>query len=185
MPLSGIKILGEKMDTFEAITTRYACRNFSDEQITDEEVEKIIKAANAAPAASGKYEGLKITLVQNKEICDEIDKVAAENFPFPIPHPTYGAPTLVIISSTVEDQPAIPYANASCIAENIMIEANDLGVNSLYMMGVPTFIQGDLDLLEKINLPDGHVPLVAVGLGHDKDDVEVVKEERLAYEIIK
>ena len=173
------------MNTFEAITTRYACRNFSDEQVTDDELEKIIKAANAAPAASGHYEGLKITIVQNKEICDEIDKEAAENFPFPIPHPTYGAPTLVVISSTPNEQPAVPFANASCIAENIMIEANDLGVNSLYMMGVPLFIQGNAELLDKLNLPDGHTPLVVVALGHDKDDVEVVKEERLAYEIIK
>ena len=174
------------MNTFEAITTRYACRNFTDEQITDDELEKIIKAANAAPAASGHYEGLKITIVQNKEICDEIDKEAAENFPFPIPHPTYGAPTLVVISSTPnENSDAIPFANASCIAQNMMVEANDLGVNSLYMMGVPLFIQGNVELLEKLNLPDGHTPLVVVGLGHDKDDVEVVKEERLAYEIIK
>ena len=88
------------MNTFEAITTRYACRNFNDIQITDEELEKIIKTANAAPAASGDYSGLKITIVQNKELCDMIDKEASENFPFPLEHPTYGAPTLVVISST-------------------------------------------------------------------------------------
>lgn len=174
------------MNTFEAITTRYACRNFTDEQITDEELEKIIKAANAAPAASGDYSGLKITIVQNKDICSEIDSEAAQNFPFPIPHPTYGAPTLVVISSTAnETSEAVPIANASCIAENMMIEANDLGINSLYMMGVPLFIQKNKELLEKLNLPNGHTPLVVVGLGHDNDDVTVVKEERLAYEIIR
>ena len=174
------------MNTFEAITTRYACRNFTDEQITNEELEKIIKAANAAPAASGDYSGLKITIVQNKDICSEIDSEAAQNFPFPIPHPTYGAPTLVVISSTEnETSEAVPIANASCIAENMMIEANDMGINSLYMMGVPLFIQKNKELLEKLNLPNGHTPLVIVGLGHDNDDVTVVKEERLDYEIIR
>ena len=174
------------MNTFKAITTRYACRNFTDEQITDEELEKIIKAANAAPAASGDYSGLKITIVQNKEICDKIDKESADNFPFPIPHPTYGAPTLVVISSAAnEHSEAVPIANASCIAENMMIEANDLGINSLYMMGVPKFIQKNTELLEDIKLPEGHTPLVVVGLGHDKDKVEVNKEDRLDYEIIK
>ena len=186
MPLSGIKILGDKMNTFEAITTRYACRSFSDEQITDEELEKIIKAANAAPAASGDYSGLKITIVQNKELCKAIDAEAAANFPFPIPHPIYGAPTLVFISSTPnEHSEGIPFANASCIAQNMMIEANALGVDSLYAMGVPRFIQGNEEIMEKLNLPEGHTPLVVVCLGHDKDEVQVVKEDRLAYEIIK
>ncbi len=174
------------METFEAITTRYACRNYSDEQISDEELEKIIKAANAAPAASGDYSGLKITIVQNKELCDMIDKEAAENFPMPIPHPTYGAPTLVVISSAPNaNSELVPIANASCIAENIMVEANDLGINSLYMMGVPLFIQSNEEILEKLNLPQDHTPLVVVGLGHDKDEVNVVKEERLSFEIIK
>ena len=66
-----------------------------------------------------------------------------------------------------------------------MIEANALGINSLYMMGVPLFIQGNDEILEKLNLPEGHNPLVVVGLGHDRDEVEVIKEERLDYEIIK
>lgn len=174
------------MNTYEAITTRYSCRNYNEEQITDDEIEKIVKAANAAPAASGNYSGLKITIIQNKELCQLIDKTASQNFPFPLEHPTYNAPTLVIISSKEDEHsPVIPYANASCIAENIMIEANEIGINSLFTMGIPMFIQDDNEVMEKINLPKDYKPRVVVALGHDKNQVQTIKEDRLEYEIIK
>ena len=41
------------MNVYEAITKRYSCREYTDEQLTEEETEKLIEAANAGPASMG------------------------------------------------------------------------------------------------------------------------------------
>jgi len=42
------------MQTFEAIINRKGVRSFTDQQITDEQLKKLIHAANAAPISGGK-----------------------------------------------------------------------------------------------------------------------------------
>ena len=168
------------MNTYEAITGRYACRNYTEEQITEQELKALIAAANAAPVAMGDYSGYELVVVQDKMIRKAIDAGTAHAMPMMGDHPTYEAPTLMLIC--VKPNPKfqmIPYCGASCIAENIMVQATDLGLASVYIMAVPTILQGKPELLEKLNITRGFIPVVLVSIGHAVEKHDEGKIDRL------
>ena len=52
----------------ETIAKRCSCRAYRPEQITPEELKQLLQAANAAPVGMAKYETLKISVVQSREL---------------------------------------------------------------------------------------------------------------------
>lgn len=60
------------MNTIETILKRYSCRNFDGKQITESDLDLIIKAGISAPVARGLYENLHITVVQDENLIKEI-----------------------------------------------------------------------------------------------------------------
>lgn len=173
------------MNTNEAILSRYACRKFKDEQITAEQLNALISAANAAPVGMGDYSGFELVAVQDEEIRRAIDSGTAHAMPVMGDHPTYQAPTLMFICVKTNEQfPMIPYCGASCIAENIMIQAAAFGLGSVYIMAVPTVMQQKPELLEKLNMSEGFLPVVLVSVGYPEDEHTPEKKERLKYSVI-
>ena len=168
------------MNTYEAITGRYACRNYTDEQITEAELKALIDAANAAPVAMGDYSGYELVVVQDEETRKAIDVGTAHAMPMMGDHPTYEAPTLMFICIKPNPQfEMIPYSGASCIAENIMVQATGLGLASVYIMAVPTVMQGKPELLRMLDMGDGFIPVVLVSVGHAAEKHDEVKVDRL------
>ena len=62
------------MNAMETIAKRCSCRAYRPEQITPEELKQLLQAANAAPVGMAKYETLKISVVQSRELLAEIDQ---------------------------------------------------------------------------------------------------------------
>lgn len=173
------------MDTLEAIKHRYSCRAFKKEQISRERTEMLIEAAKAAPAAMGDYSGISLTVIQSEEMRKRIDKETASCMPMMGEHPTYEAPTLMLICTKENKEfPMIPYCNASCMAENIMIEATALGLASVYIMAVPTVLQQKKDLMNKLKIEAEYIPVVMVAVGYAKDEVECKRENKITCKCI-
>lgn len=173
------------MDTLEAIKHRYSCRAFKPEQISREQREMLIEAAKASPVAMGDYSGVSLTVIQSEEIRKLIDKETAFSMPMMGEHPIYEAPTLMLISvKENKDFPMIPYCNASCMAENIMIEVTALGLASVYIMAVPTVLQQKKDLMRRLEIGDGFIPAVMVAVGYAKDEVECIRENKITCKCI-
>lgn len=173
------------MDTLEAIRHRYSCRAFKKEQISKEQTEMLIEAAKAAPAAMGDYSGISLSVIQSEKIRKQIDKETAFSMPMMGEHPAYEAPTLMLISvKENKDFPMIPYCNASCMAENIMIEATALGLASVYIMAVPTVLKQKKDLMRRLEIGDGFIPVIMVAVGYAKDEVECVRENKITCKCI-
>lgn len=172
------------METFEAITTRYACRVYDTEtQLTEEQVSKLIQAANAAPAASRDYSVIKLTVAQEKTLREAIDAATAHAIAQLPDHPTFQAPALFILSVKINEKiPFVGYCNASVAAENIMVQANAMGLASVFLMGVPMIMQSKPELLEKLHITDGFKPVVVVAVGYAKTPQQVTKPIRLAVE---
>ena len=173
------------MKVEEAIEKRYACREFKDRQISADDLDLLIKAANAAPVAMGDYTQIELIAVQDSKIIKAIDDACAHAMPMMGDHPTYGAPTLMFICAKPNpDFVMLPYCGASCIAENIMIQATDLGLASVYIMAVPTVMHDKADLLELLQMSEGYLPLVCVAVGYAENEIDVQKEERLRNKIL-
>ncbi len=85
------------METTQVISKRRSIRAYKSEQISTQELEKILLAGSASPVGRGNYAGLHITVIQTKEIIKKSETVK-KTMKSDI-DPIYGAPMLVIVSS--------------------------------------------------------------------------------------
>ena len=145
------------MELFDVINKRFSNRKFLERQINNEDLNKILKAGMQAPVGRGKYEDMHITVIQNKDLLDEINRLSDRSV-------FYNAPTLIIISAK-DDGHGLDRENSACVAMNMLLAATDLGLASIYLNLVIGLIKNS-DILNKLNLPLGFVPIVGVGLGY-------------------
>lgn len=154
------------MEALEAMQARYACRDFLEEPLAEAEVTALLNAASASPAAMGDYSGMLLTVIQDPALRALIDRETAHAMPMMSEHPTYRAPALFLISVKPNEAfPVIPYCNAACMAENLMVQASALGLASVFIMAVPTVMAEKPALLERLALGEGFVPAVMVAIG--------------------
>ena len=145
------------MELFDVINKRFSNRKFLEKQISNEDLDRILKAGMQAPVGRGRYEDMHITVIQDKNLLDEINKLVDRSV-------FYNAPTLVIISAK-DDGHGLDRENSACVAMNMLLAATDLGLASIYLNLVIGLIKNS-DILNKLNLPLGFVPIVGVGLGY-------------------
>ncbi|KZX15948.1 NADPH-dependent oxidoreductase [Methanobrevibacter cuticularis] len=174
------------MELFDVINKRKSVRNYLDEDIDEDSLKKIAKAGQIAPIA-GEFQ---ITIIKNKEIVKKINDIALEAMKnsgnefleeraaIPGYQPIYNAPVLAILSAPEEN--VYGGLTVSCVAENMILAATDLGLGSCYMI-TPTlaFMSTEKDELSKeIGLPKGFNPICAVAIGKEgTDELNVEREE--------
>ena len=161
------------METLEVIAKRKSTRAYKPEQISEEALSAILKAACAAPVARAQYESLLITVVQNDDLLTRLFNEASALF-LRIAgiekNMNFGAKTLIVVSTTVSAQPEMSYANVGIVIENMTLAATDLGIDSV-IMGAPTFAMAQNEVLKKeLKIPEGFKPALALALGYGTDD---------------
>ena len=174
----------------EVICSRKSVRTYTGENITEEELSTILKAANAAPVGMGQYENVHLTVITNSELLAKIDAAGAKIFGKPDMHPLYNAPMLIMISAKMmpdDTMKNVTYSNAAIIAQNMALAATEIAVGVCHIWGATMAIANDEEILKELNLPEGFVPCCAVSLG--KTDYRYEKREipfnRIETNIIK
>lgn len=167
------------METQSALLNRHSCREFTEEQITESELSSILRAADSAPVSLGSYDDVELCIIQNKGMIDEIEKTVSSVMPSMGLHSAYEAPTLILISCKREigEKEYLPYCNASCIAENIMICAADLGLGSVYLYAVPLVLSQMPQFYDKLEIQKGFFPVVAVAVGNPKQQKKLKEHQ--------
>ncbi len=129
-------------EVIQNILTRRSVRAFTEEQISDENLNTILEAAKYAPSGMGR-QGWHFTVVQNKEKMNQLiatvkelmQKSTEERFikmgSNPDFNPFYNAPTTIITSydknsTTVE-------ADCAVALENIFLAAHSLDIGSCWI----------------------------------------------------
>lgn len=170
------------MNTLEAIAKRKSTRNYKPEQIPEEALQTILKAASAAPVAMAKYDSLHITVVQTPELLTKINIATADMmekaFGFR-KNPDFGAKTLIFVSSTEVHRPGTDHANAGIVMENMILAATALGIDSVILGGAPSAVANDPELMKELGIPEGFRPLLGCFLGYGAEDTPV-KEHSIA-----
>ena len=172
------------MDMKQTILTRRSCRSFTGEQITESECTALLEAANAAPVANGNYSDVKISVIQDQELLAKIEAAVSAAMPAVGAHPIYHAPTAILISGR-KGEAAIPYCNASCIVENILLEATDLGLGSIYLFAVPAVMQMLPELCELAGVPSGFMPIAMAAVGKGTDGLAAREADRTKIETVR
>lgn len=159
------------MNTMEAICSRKSIRSYTGEPVTAEELNTILKAANAAPVGMGQFDSLHLTIITNKALLDKLESATAAMFGKPDIHPLYNAPMLILVSSK-EPAPMmanVAYSNAAIMVHTMALAATDLGVGSCYIWGAIAAANNNPEILAELNLPEGFIPCCALCLGKTQE----------------
>ncbi len=162
------------METLEAIAKRKSIRSYTGEKADKTDLDAILRAANEAPVGMGKYENVHLTLIEDEDLLAELDSACAQMFGRPDWHPLYGAPTLILVSSTSDGDELsnVEYSNAAIIVHSMVLAAVDLGVGACHIWGAIRAVSGNPDIVAKFHLPEGFTPCCAVALGKTDEKYE-------------
>lgn len=130
------------METFEMIKSRKAIRQYSG-QITDEQLNNILVAANAGSAGMGEFENYRLTVIQKPEILSQLNGI-------------YDAPTVIVVSAT--NAGLMEGNSAGTMVHGMELEAEDQGLGANYNMACLSSIPSGV-------VPDGFKPVFALTLG--------------------
>lgn len=145
-------------ETLNTILSRRSIRKYCEKQISEDELNAILKAGKFAPSAMNQ-QSWHFTVVQNKEILDKINtacKIASKRPADSDISVIYNAPTLIIVS---EDEKAIaPEIDGALALQNMFLAAESLGIGSCWIHSLRLlFTVDEGKLLQKsLKIPSGY-----------------------------
>ena len=117
------------MDTIKVIKERRSIRNYKEEHVPQEIIDKIIDAGLYAASGMNQQSAI-IVQVSDKEMRDKLSKMNAKVMGMD-KDPFYGAPDLLIVLAN-KDMPTYIY-DGSLVMGNLMIAAHELGIGSCWI----------------------------------------------------
>ena len=153
-------------DVLKAIADRSSTRAYTEEKLTEEELEILINAGLQAPTAANKQE-IHFTVIKGdhpvlKEIQDELEKerkANGHNF-------HYEAPVVFILSG--DSSFHWSGVDAGIAAQNLALAAEGLGLGSLIIGCIRNVMTGEKMAYfnQALQIPEGYVYEIAVAVGH-------------------
>ncbi|MAX82259.1 MAG: nitroreductase [Crocinitomicaceae bacterium] len=186
-----------KNATIETILTRRSIRKYTEQQVTNDQLDTIMKCAIYSPSALNK-QSWEIRVVKNPKLLEEINNrylavaraqlasgvelkgsaARAANPGFSVFH---GAPTLIVLAQDTAN--SYSSVDMGILTENILLSAKALGLGTCPIGSlVPTFRDpSNVDLLEPLHFSDGYRVGLTIALGYPAEDPQ--PKERYADKV--
>ncbi len=162
------------MTVSDAIAKRKSVRAYENKPIPVDVLKKIVEAGQWAPNAGP----FQISVIQNPGLRQKINDrtldfmihsgndFAKQRASLPGYQPIYGAPVLILLSAPM-DAP-FSTANTALAAENMLLEATELGLGSCYLISPTRVLNGESnqDLAREAGVPKGYAVQCAVIVGY-------------------
>ncbi len=162
------------MNVSEAIAKRKSVRAYEDKSIPADVLKKIVEAGQWAPNAGP----FQISVIQNSGLRQRVNdraldamihsgnEFAQQRASLPGYQPIYGAPVLILLSAPAD----APFgtANTALAAENMLLQATELGLGSCYLVSPTRALNGqsNRDLAQEAGVPKGYTVQCAVIIGY-------------------
>ena len=117
-------------EALKVLEERRSCRAYKPEQITEEELQAVLKAGTYAPTGMGRQSPI-IVAVQDKEIIAALSKQNAAIMGKPDMDPFYGAPTVLIVLAN--KQFPTWFYDGCCVMDNLLNAAEAVGLGSCWI----------------------------------------------------
>ena len=166
--------------TLQDLKERRSIRSFTNEQIKEEDLAKILEAATYAPSGSNKQTA-KIVVVQNQAEIAYLSKLNASYSKNPGGDPFYGAPTVIVVLG--DGTKANYVKDASLVLGNMMNAAHALGVGSCWINRADNVFASDEGkaLLKKWGIDAKYEGVGHCILGYPKGDIPKAKPRKEDY----
>lgn len=162
----------------QAIADRRSIRAFKDEQISDEQLDILLTAAQQAPSAYN-AQPWHFTVVQNKDLIDRIsestrqerlktaDETARANLNSDSYHAFYHAPTVIFVSTDMSASARHSRHDCGLAVENITLAAHSIGLGSVILAMPGEAFKGENagEYKKTLCFPEGHDYIVSIGIG--------------------
>ena len=168
------------MDAIHAIMTRRSTRQFTDEPVTAEQLETLLRAAMAAPSA-GNQQPWRFVVARDADVRARL--AVATQYSSPMGRSPLG---IVVLADTRENKhPGYWVQDCSAAVENILLAAHALGLGGVWI-GVHPHEEREAHVREIVGAPDGLAALCMIAIGHpasagpevDRFNPEHVRNER-------
>jgi nitroreductase len=152
-----------------AIFTRRSIRKYTDAPVSEELLEKILKAGMAAPSA-GNEQPWHFIILNDKKLLTEIPKF------HPYSHMLNHANQAIVVCA---DLSVIRYEgywiqDCSAATQNILLMAEDLGLGAVWLGVYPTEDRVK-SMKELLGLPENIIPFSIVAIGYPDETKEPVE----------
>jgi len=164
------------MNVSEAIAKRKSVRAYLDRPVSTDDLEEIVEAGRWAPNAGPFH----ISVVRNPGLRQKINdrthdamlrsprEFLRQRAALPGYQPLYAAPVVILISGP--EDAAAPHSarNASLAAENMILQATELGLGTCYLFALTLALNGaeNRDLAQEAGVPEGYAVQCAVAVGY-------------------
>lgn len=168
-----IETTDEKEVILNSIMTRTSVRQYTDEPVSSEEIETILKAGMAAPTA-GNRQPWEFYVVRDTSIIRQLPTVTK----FADPMAQDADVVIVVCGVPSESFPIEPrywVQDVSAATENILLATHALGMGAVWS-GVYPGEERVATLRNLLNVPEKLVPFNIIFLGHT-DAEQVVKDK--------
>jgi nitroreductase len=148
------------METWDTIRARRNVRQYTDQPIARENLERILEAGRRAPS-SGNWQPWNFVVVTDREQLVELAKVWQG-----ATHIAQSAATIALVAKEPEDQRHrdwLMYDFGQATA-NMMLEAADLGIGSGH-----SAVADQPQARQVLGFPDGYLAVYLIGLGYPAD----------------
>jgi nitroreductase len=144
----------------KAIFTRRSIRKYLDQNISEEMIYQLIKAAMAAPSA-GNEQPWHFIVIKDRSTLEQIPKF------HPYAKMLMQAACAIVVcgDSSLEKYSGYWVQDCSAATQNILLAAEELGIGSVWL-GVMPDQDRVIPLKQLLNLPETVTPLSLVSLGY-------------------
>jgi nitroreductase len=179
---------------FETIKSRRSVRKYQDQQIKDEELEKILESAIYAPTGHNDQPWY-FTIIQNNDLINEINEGAkevmkgmdiewianmgrAENL-----HIFHRAPTIILVSG--KKDATTPLVDCSAAVQNMLLAAESMDIGSCWI-GFAKFHFINDENRKKFEIPAGYEVHFGVSLGYKvRKNPKALKRNKNVFKYFK
>jgi len=175
------------MDISKAIAKRESIRAYLDKPVPTDDLQKIVEAGRWAPNAGP----FQISVILNADLRQKINDRAHDGMvhsdneflqqrvSLPGYQPLYGAPVLILLSGP--DDVIYSAHNTALAAENMLLQATELGLGSCYLVSPTLALNGsdNRDLAQEAGIPDGYTLQCAIIVGYAAPENKFALGERI------
>jgi nitroreductase len=159
------------MEFNDLLAYRQSVRQFTDEPVSREELEEIVKAASQSPVGMHNYAGYEITIITNPDILklmvETYRKVNGKT-----KDPIYGAPAFILVSANTQAMEAVEKMDAGCFTTMMHLKAANMGLGSVYIYGLIRDIWDQSEWKKAAHYPETLKPLCGLAVGHSAKKLE-------------
>jgi nitroreductase len=157
-------IATQELNEHDGIFDRKTARNFSQNKITQEQIDLIIKAAFAAPTG-GNQRSCEFIIVTDRNVMLHMKKGN------PYSQALDTAPLAIVVAANTRMAafPELLTMDAGMAAQNILVQASKLGLASVPMSIAPQKVRIE-GVSRALNIPTEIIPQIMICIGHPSAD---------------